>query len=166
MTPTNPDNDFTPFLPTTYNIPEESDRMPSYLVDNLSNFADVINDKVIGAYTEDVASQNGKKFSYDTTKKVRNGAQAIARIKSFVPQTIPLPIDDVNEQFVISLAYGSASLPCSKVGAGDGDYFSFFSEGNVKIQFTMSDTKLVITTNGTTAAYSGFIIIEFIRDGT
>jgi hypothetical protein len=164
--PTDPSNLFTPFLPATFNIPEEDDRQRIFLNDKLSAISDVVNDKKIGAYTQDTENFNGNKFIYDTTKIVRNGYQAIARIKSFIPQTITLPIPNVNSQFIISLVYGSASKPCSAVGAGDGDYFSFFSRGDARIGFSMSDTQLVINTDGNRAAYQGFIIIEYIRNGT
>jgi hypothetical protein len=163
--PTDPSNLFTPFLPSTYSVPEEEDRRRTFLVDNLSNFSDVINDKKIGMYVQNAENFNGNKFFYDTTKKLRNGYQAIARITSFIPQTIPLPIPNVNTQFVISHVWGSASLPCTAVGANNGVYFSFFSQGDARIQFSMSDTQLIITTNGTTANYQGFIFIEYIRDG-
>ncbi len=116
-------------------------------------------------YVQEAENLNGNKFFYDTTSKTRNGYQAIARITSFVPQTIPLPIPNVNPQFVVSHVWGSASLPCTSTGAGDGIYFSFFCEGDSRIQFTMTDTELIITTNGTTASYQGFIFIEYIRDG-
>src|SRR5574338_378915 len=86
-------------------------------------------------------------------------------------QKIPMEINvfpppDINPQFVVTNIWGSASKPCSAVGAGDGDYFSFYSEGNSKITFTMSDTQIVITTTMDMTAYSGFIIIEYVRDGT
>lgn len=163
--PTNPSELFTPFLPSTYNLPEENDRWKEWLGSNLSDISDVVNDKKIGAYTESAQNFNGEKWIYDTTKKVRNGYQSVLRITSFIPGTYPLPILQVNPQFVISHIWGSASLPCTAIGAGDGDYFSFMNQGNTRIQFTMSDTQIVITTNGTTAAYSGFIVIEYIRDG-
>lgn len=165
-TPSNPIEPFSPFLPTTYNIPKEKDRIEVFMVDTFADIADVVNAKRIGNYTQDAETQNGCKYAYDTTKKVRNGAQAIARIKSFKTESIPLPIKDVNPQFIISLVYGSASKPCSSVGAGDGDYFSFMSQGDARIQFTMSDTTLNITATAPMAAYQGLIIIEFIRDGT
>jgi hypothetical protein len=164
--PTNPIAPFSPFLGSTYDLPEEADRLKTSLSDNFSLFADTINDKKIGAYTENTETQNGNKFSYDTTKKVRNGSQAISRITSFVTQSIPLPISNVNSQFIISLVYGSASKPCSAVGSNDGDYFSFFSQGDARIQFTMTDTTLNITATAPMVDYQGFIVIEFIRDGT
>lgn len=164
-TPTNPIEPFSPFLPSTFNIPEEEDRLKTWLGEKFSQTADCVNDKKIGAYTQDAESLNGEKWSYDTTKKVRNGYQVVARIQSFINQTIPLPVGDVNPQFVVSLVYGSASRPCTSVGAGDGDYFSFMAAGDTRISFTMSDTQIIITTDGMRAAYSGFIVIEFIRDG-
>ncbi len=165
-TPTNPINRFTPFLPSTYNLPEEQDRWKEWLGSNLSDITDVINDKKIGAYTQDAESFNGNKFIYDTVKRVRTGYQSILRVTSFVPGTFSLPVDNVNPQFIISHVWGSASKPCSAVGVGDGNYFSFHNQGDVRIQFTVSDTQIVITTNGTTAGYNGFIFIEYIRDGS
>jgi hypothetical protein len=166
MTPTNPGAPFTPFIPTTYNIPEEDDRQKIFLQDTFNKFSDVVNDKTIGAFTQDTEEFNGEKWIYDNTRTLRNGYQAIARIKSFIPQTIPLPIGDVNSQFIMTLTYGTASFPCTAVGANDGVYFSFFSQGDARIQFTVSDTQIIITTNGTTSAYQGFIIIQYVRDGT
>ena len=165
-TPTNPQNLFSPFLPATYNIPEDEERLRVFLNETLSANSDVTNDKMIGSFTQDTENFSGAKFIYDTTKKVRNGFQAIARVKSFTNGLIiPLPVKDVNPQFIVSHVWGSASLPCTSVGAGDGVYFSFFSQGDARIQFQMTDTTLTITTNGTTAAYQGFIVIEYIRDG-
>ncbi len=165
-TPTNPQNDFTPFLPTTVNFPEEEDRFKVFLVDLFSKYADIVNDKTIGGFTENSQEFNGEKWSYDTTKKIRNGFQAIARVTSFVNGlVIPVPVGDVNPQFVVSLVYGSASLPCTAVNANDGDYFSFMAQGDPRISFTMSDTIITITTDGGRANYSGFIVLQFIRDG-
>lgn len=165
MIPTNPGELFTPFLPTTYNVPEEDDRQKIFLQDTFNNFADIVNDKMIGSFTQNSENFSGATFIYDSTKSQRNGYQVIARILSFVPQTIPLPVNNVNPQFIMTHVYGTASLPCSAVGAGDGDYFSFFCEGSPRIQFSVSDTQIVITTNGTTAAYQGFIILSYVRDG-
>ncbi len=165
MTPTNPQEPFTPFLPTTFNIPVEDDEYRRFLNETFCNMADVINDKTIGGYTESAESFNGQKWNYDTTKKTRNGYQAIARIASFTPQTIPMPVGNINPQFVITHAWGSASLTCSAVGAGDGRYFSFFEQGDARIQFVMTDLDITITTNGLMSGYSGFIIIEYLRDG-
>lgn len=163
----NPSELFSPFLPTTYNVPEEEDRRKSFLVDNFSTMADVINDKKIGAYTQATESFNGNKFSYDTTSKVRNGYQALVRIKSY-PNTGVMTVSppmDINPQFVVSNMWGSASKPPTKTGAGDGNYFTFQSSGNPLISFTMTDMAIVITTTADLSAYSGFIIIEYIRDG-
>lgn len=164
-TPTTPQELFTPFLPSTYNIPEEDDRLKNFLVDKFSGFSDVINDKKIGIYVQSAENFNGNKFWYDTTQKTRNGYQAIARFKSFVSGSYPMPIPDVNPQFVISHVWGSASKPCTAVGSGDGDYFSFMAKGDSRISFTMSDTTIVITATGPMASYQGFIVIEYIRDG-
>lgn len=164
-TPTNPREPFVPWIPAFVTVPTDQERTRTFLQEKFSQHADVINDKMIGAFTQSSEEFSGAKFSYDTTKKVRNGYQTFARIKSWIPQTIPMPIGDVNPQWVASQIYGTANLPCTAVGAGNGIYFSFFSQGDARIQFTVSDTQIVITTNGTTAAYSGFIFISYIRDG-
>ena len=163
--PTNPSELFTPFLSTTYNVPEDEDRIKVFLVDRFSNFADVINDKKIGAYTQSTENFNGEKWIYDTTSKVRNGFQSVARFTSFVSGSYPMPIGEINPQFIVSHVWGSASKPCSSIGAGDGDYFSFMSKGDPRISFTMSDTIITVTATGQMAAYQGFIVIEYIRDG-
>jgi hypothetical protein len=170
----NPSELFSPFLPTTYNVPEEDERFRVFLVDQFSNFADVVNDKKIGVYLQAAESFNGESWFYKTTGITRNGYQAIAYIPSF-PNTGTLiltrnttpqyPIPNVNTQFVVTQVWGSASKLCSAVGAGDGDYFSFFSQGNVKISFTMSDTQIVITTTTNMSSYSGFIVVEYLRNG-
>jgi hypothetical protein len=172
--PSNPIEPFSPFLPSTYNVPEEEDRQRVFFVDKFSNFADVINDKKIGVYLQNAETFNGNKYFYDTTAKTRNGYQVLARIPSFpntgvlvltVNTTPQYPLTDVNPQFVVSQVWGSASKPCSAVGAGDGDYFSFYSQGDSRISFTTSDTTITITTTTNLSAYTGFIFIEFIRDG-
>ncbi len=162
--PTNPSELFSPFLPATYNIPEDESKLREFLNERLSAISDVSNDKMIGSFTQNTQDFSGAKFIYDTTKKVRNGYQTLIRVLSFIPQVITLPFQ-INPQFIISEVYGSASLPCSAIGAGDGVYFSFMSQGDARIQFQMTDTTITITTNGTTAAYQGFIIISFIHDG-
>lgn len=173
--PTNPQEPFSPFLPATVIVPEEQDRVRTFLVDKFSAISDVVNNKKIGAYTQATSTQNGEKWSYKVTSKVRNGSQAIAFIPSYpnagvltlTRATVPqYPIDDINPQFVISLSYGTASKPCSAVGAGDGDYFTFMNQGDSRISWTMSDTTIVITTTTDLRAYSGFIVVHFIRDGT
>lgn len=163
--PTNPQEPFSPFLPTTVNYPKEQDRLPSFLEENLANYADVINDKKIGIYMDQAETFNGEKWFYISTTNTRNGYQAIAYIPSFITQTIPLPIENVNPQFIVTDVWGSASKPCSAVGAGDGDYFSFYSQGDARIQFSMSDTSIIINTDAARAAYSGFIIVEYLRNG-
>jgi hypothetical protein len=155
---------FTPFLPSTYNMPEENDRWKEFLGKTFSEFSDVINDKKIGTYLP-VESLNGEEWGYDTTTKIRNGYQAILRFKSFITGTYPLPIQNITPQFIITHVWGSASLPCSATGAGDGRYFSFFGEGNADIQFTMTDTEIILTASGPMADYQGFIVIEYLRDG-
>lgn len=172
--PENPSNLFTPFLPSTYDPPNEEDRLDLYLAENFSNFADVINDKKIGLYVPS-ENFNGEKWGYITTKKVRNGYQIIAYIASFIDQTFLLPIANINQQLIITHTWGSASLPTTSLGAGSGDYFSFMPMGDTRISYTLSDIaappstftgfKIVITTDGMRASYSGFIVIEFLHDG-
>jgi hypothetical protein len=169
--PTNPMDPFSPFLPTTYNIPQDDD-LKSFLNDSFCRISDVVNDKKIGPYTQTVENQNGEKWFYINTKTTRNGYQTIAYIPSYTnPLVLTLtsdpqfPIQNIDPQFVITQLYGTASKPCSKVGAGDGDYFSFTNEGNSKISFTMSDTQIVITTTVNLTAYKGFIVIHYLRNG-
>lgn len=158
---------FSPFLPTTYNIPEEDDRIKVFLTDNMANFADVINDKRIGTFVQEIETQNGEKWWYKSTQVIRNGYQTIIYIPSYpaagsVTYTVPL---SVNTEFVITQVWGSASKPCTAIGAGDGDYFSFYSEGNSKITFTMSDTDILITVTMDMSSYSGFIVIQYLKNG-
>ena len=168
MNPTNPQELFSPFLPATDTVPIEQDRLRTFLVDKFSALADVTNDKKIGCYTQNVESFNGEKWIYLTPSKVRNGYQSIAYIPAYPNAgvlTIPNPISNINPQFVITHVWGSASKPCTAVGAGDGNYFSFMTLGNSNIKFTVSDTTIVITTTVDLSAYSGFIVIEYVRDG-
>lgn len=167
--PTNPSNLFTPYLPATYNIPEEDDRLRTFLNDQLSAISDVVNDKKIGAYTESAESFSGEKWIYFTTKKVRNGYQIIAFIRNLPNAgvvSIPNPIPRVSPQLVVTHTWGSASRPCSAIGAGDGDYFSFFTKGNPDITYILSDTTITITTTIDLSAYSCFIVIEYLHDGS
>jgi hypothetical protein len=161
--PTNPSVLFTPFIESTFNIPEEEDRLKAFLNDVLSNITDVVNDKKIGAYTDSVENFNGNTLIYITTTKVRNGYQSMVYIPSFISETITQPIPNINNQFVITKTWGSASLPPTTPGTGD--YFSFMPMGDTRISYTMSDTQIVITTDGARASYSGFIFIEYLRDG-
>lgn len=163
--PTNPSNLFTPFLPATFSIPEEEDRARTFLVDTFSSITDVLNNKKIGTYTEDTENFNGEVWAYDSTKKTRNGYQIIKRFTSFVTGTYTMPLGDVNPQFRATLVYGTASKPCSAVGAGDGDYFTFMAQGDARISFTMSDTVINITATGPMASYDGYIVINYLRAG-
>lgn len=172
--PTNPSELFSPFLPTTYNIPEEEDRLNTFLVDRFSGFADVINDKKIGLYVQNAENFNGEKWFYKTTQITRNGYQTIAYIPSLPNNTTltlttssnpAFPLLNVNPQFVVTNVFGSASKPCSATGAGDGNYFSFMSQGDGRITFTMSDTQIVIVTTTDLSGYIGFIVIEYLRNG-
>ncbi len=179
--PTEPSNLFSPFLPTTYNYPEEEDRIRVFLTDNFSNFADVINDKKLGVIVNKTETFSGEKWWYKNTKINRNGYQVIAYILSFpnigtLTLTLPnipesavslqdYPIVNVNPELIVTHVWGSASKPCSAIGAGDGVYFSFFSQGDSRITFTMTDIAIVITTTVNLSAYSGFIVIEYLRNG-
>lgn len=166
-TPTNPQNDFTVFLPTTVNFPEEQERLKTFLVDLFSSYADVINDKTIGAYTESAQSFNGQKWIYDNPRRTRNGFQWVARVTQYPNAGVlilPSP-SDINPQFRITHIWGSASKPCSAVGAGDGNYFSFMNRGDPRVTFDMSDLFITITTTVDLTAYDGYITIEYVRDG-
>lgn len=163
-TPSNVQNSFTPFLPSTYNLPEEDDRFREWLGTTLSSISDVVNDKKIGSYQPSEVL-NGELWIYDTTQKVRNGYQFILRFTSFVSGTYPLPITNVNPQLIVTHVWGSASLPCTAVGAGDGRYFSFYGQGNADIQFVMTDTSIILTASAPMANYQGFIVVEYLRDG-
>jgi hypothetical protein len=176
-TPTNPIELFTPFLPSTYDVPNEKDRLDAFLVEKFCNFADVINDKKIGAYTQEAENLNGEKWIYKVVSKVRSGYQAIAYIASYpnsgvltltLTSTPAFPISNINSQFVITNLWGSASKPCTdpdNTTNGNGDYFSFYSQGDTRVSFTMSNKQIIITTTTNLSAYSGFIVIEYVRDG-
>ncbi len=173
--PINPQEPFTPFLPTTYNIPEEEDRVRTFLQDQFAQHSDVINDKKVGVYVAETPTLNGNKHWYASTKITRNGYQSFVFIKS-LPNTGTIvltrttdpayPIDDVQPEFLMWHLWGTASKPPSALNAGDGDFFSFFCQGDARITFTMSDTTLTITTTTDLSAYYGFIVAEFIRAGT
>lgn len=166
-TPTNPINDFSPFLPTTVNFPEEQERLRTFLVDLFAAYADVVNDKTIGAFTESAQEFDGEKWIYDDIKRTRNGFRWVARVAQY-PNTgvlvLPSP-DDINPQFRITHIWGSASKPCSVVGAGDGDYFSFMNRGDPRVIFDMNDLVITITTTLDLTAYDGYIVVEYVRDG-
>jgi len=165
--PTNPSELFTPFLPSTYNLPEENDRWADFLGKTFSEVSDVVNDKIIGCMTQNVSSQNGRKLIFDTTRKVRNGSQYMARVVDYPAGgvlVLPMP-PNINPQWVIYQVWGSASKPPTALNAGDGDFFSFYNEGSSKITFTMTDLNITITTVGLGTGYSGFIFLDFIPDG-
>ena len=164
--PNNPQDLFSPFLPATYTIPEDADRLTTFLVDKLSNFADVINDKKIGVYTQSVSSLNGNKFVYDTTSRVRTGYQYLARVASYPANSslVLPPPPNINNQFAVFQVWGSASKPATTPGTAD--YFSFYGEGNSKISFTFSDQAITITTTALGSGYSGFICVDYVADGS
>lgn len=170
----NPSNLFTPFLPSTVNIPEEEDRRRSFLVDKFSTYAEIINDKKIGIVSNETENFSGGKYYYITTKKIRNGYQTMVHIKSLpnaailvlsLTSTPGFPIESINPEFVITHVFGSASLPNSAIGSNDGNYFSFHNRGDPRITFDMSDTEITITTIVDLSSYSAFFFIEYVRDG-
>ena len=178
---TNPIEQFSPFLPTTFNIPEEGDRLNSFIEENFASFTDIINSKKIGTVIDQVSVFNGELWSYTDPTVFRNGYTAMAYIESYpntgtLTLTLPstpasagsvqnYPIPDVNDTFVITELYGTASKPPSDTGAGDGNFFAFMCEGDARISFTMTDTVIVITTTGDYTEYSGFIFISYLRNG-
>ena len=153
--PINPQEPFTPFLPTTYNFPEEEDRAKTFLQDQLAQHSDVINDKKIGVYIAGIPILNGNKHWYGNTQITRNGYQSFVFIKS-LPNTGTLtinansspsyPISDIQPEFLMWNVWGTASKPPTALNAGNGDFFSFMAQGDSRISFTMSDTVLTITT--------------------
>ena len=165
--PTNPINLFTPFLPSTFNMPDEEGRRVEWLGSTFSGISDVVNSKKIGSYTHSAINFNGEEWIF-IKNKVRNGYQIILYIAS-LPNAdtliIPNPIIDINPQFVITLTYGTASKPCTSTGAGDGDYLTFMNRGDPRIFWDMSDTTITITTTIDLSLYSGFLVIHFLRDG-
>lgn len=173
--PTNPSELFSPFLPTTYNIPADKDTAENFLEDTFARISDVSNDKTIGTFVQSTQNFNGEKWFYLDPRITRNGYQSIYQIPS-LPNTSTLtidvnsdptfPITNIQPEFVVTHVWGSASLPNSAVGAGDGDYFSFMAQGDSRISFTLSDTVLTITTTVDLSAYSGFIVIQYLRAGT
>jgi hypothetical protein len=173
-TPTNPIELFTPFLPATYNVPEEEDRLRTFLVDKLSMISDLVNDKRIGTFIQAMESLNGEKWFYAVTGVTRNGYQAIAYIPS-LPATGVLiltltsmpafPVSNINPTFVITQTWGTASKPPTATGAGNADFFTYLNQGDSRISYTMSDTVITITTTVDLSAYSGFIVVQYLRDG-
>jgi len=166
-TPTNPQNDFSPFLPTTVNFPEEGERLKTFLVDTFSQYADVVNDKTIGAFTQSAQEFDGEKWIYDDPRITRNGFRWVARVTQY-PNAGVLVLDspnDINEQFRITHVWGSASKPPSALFAGDADYFSFFNRGDPRVTFDMNDLTITITTTVDLTAYDGYIVAEYVRDG-
>lgn len=174
-TPINPAEPFSPFLPTTYNIPEEEDRVNTFLQDQFAQHSDVINDKKIGVYVEETPTLNGNKHWYANTRVTRNGYQSFVFINGLPNAGVLVidansdpayPINDVQPEFLMWHVWGTASLPPTAEGAGDGDFFSFMAQGDSRISFTMTDTVLTITTTVDLSAYYCFIVCEFIRAGT
>ncbi len=171
-TPENPSELFSPFLPSTYNVPEENERLNEFLGSTLSDFSDVVNDKKIGQYIDANSLQNGEEWWYKSTKINRNGFQAMAFIPSFPNAGVLIltltsdprfPIQNINEEFVVTHTWGDASRP--PTAPGTGDYFSFMAQGDTRVSYTMSDNTIVITTTVDMRAYSGFIVVEFLRRG-
>ncbi len=164
--PTNPSNLFSPFLPSTYNVPEEEDRRLEWLGATLSEVSDVVNDKVIGMFVENAENFNGHKVFFDSTKKLRNGYRFLLRIKSYPntgPLVIPLPII-FTDQFSVIQVWGSASKPPTAT-PNSGEYFSFYSEGNSRITFIMTERQVTITTTADMTLFSGIIVVDYLKDG-
>jgi hypothetical protein len=148
-------------------MPDGEGRSEEFVGKTFSQISDVVNDKVIGMFVQETNTFNGHKYFYDDPGKLRNGYRFLLRVESYPNAgllVIPLPIE-VNEQFIVSQVWGSASKPPTATGAGDGEYFSFFSEGDSRITFVMTDTEVTITTTANMTAYSGFIIVDNILDG-
>lgn len=173
--PINPQEPFSPFLPTTYNFPEEEDRAQTFLQDQLAQHSDIINDKKIGVYLTERPTLNGNKHWYGNTRVTRNGYQSFVFIRSLPNAGVLVltgatnpsyPIDDVQPELLMWHVWGTASKPPTSEGAGDGDFFSFMNQGDTRISFTMTDTVLTITTTVDLSSYYCFIVAEFIRAGT
>lgn len=166
MNNTNPAETFTPFLPSTFNSPEDEDTFKRWIGEKLTLFSDVINDKTIGVFTDTVSSLNGLKASYDTTSKTRTGYNYLARIASYPANgVLVLAVPPMmNPQFAVFQVWGSASkVPTTP---GTGDYFSYMAKGDTRISFTFTDQAITVTTNALGAGYSGFICIVYVADGT
>lgn len=172
--PSNPSELFSPFLPTTYNIPVDKETGDNFLEDTFARIADVVNDKTIGTFVQSSQNFNGEKWFYLNPRITRNGYQAIYQISNLpnastltidVNSNPPFPITDIQPEFVVTDLYGTASLPPTSVGAGDGDYFKYNNRGDPRIIFDMSDTQLVITSTVDLSSYSGFIVIKYLRAG-
>ena len=173
LTP-NPQENFTPFLPSTFNIPEEDDRLRTYLGETFTQIVDVVNDKKIGTMTQAAENFSGGAWVFKVNGVVRSEYQTICYIPSYpnagvltigLSGTPQYPIANVNNQLVITQLYGTASKPPTSTGAGDGDYFSFKNQGDSRISFSMSDIQIIITSTTDLRKYSGFIVINYIRNG-
>lgn len=170
----NPIDPSTPFLGSLFSIPQEDDRFDVFILDQFNDFVDAINDKKIGILSDQSENFNGEVWGYTTSKIVRNGYQTFVYIASYpntgiltisLTSTPTYPIAGVNPEFTVTQVLGSASKPCSATGAGDGRYFSFMPQGDTRISFTMSDIEIVITTTVDLSAYSGYIVINYLRNG-
>jgi len=159
----NPQNLFTPFLTTTFNIPEQ-ERIPSFLNEQFANISDVVNQKKIGVYGP-YENFNGELWYYKTTHVERNGYQAILYLPSLFSGTYPLPIQGIDPNFVITELWGSCSKPPTAVGAGNGDYAMFMTQGNPAVTFSMNDLNIVVNETGL-SAYSAFFVFKNLRAGT
>lgn len=172
--PIDPSNLFTPFLPASYNIPKEDDRLEVFLQDKLTIFADVINQKKIGTIVQASENFNGDTYFYRTTQITRNGYHALAYIP-ILPNTGTIvltrdtepqfPIPNITNEFVISDLWGTASLPPSNTGSGNGNFIKFNNRGDPRIFFDMSDTTITLTTTVDLSSYIGLIFVTYIRNG-
>ena len=159
---------YTPFLPTTQNIPEGEESQKFFFNDQFASMADAINTKTIGIYSA-AEQQNGEQWLYGNTKamvqRVRNGLQTILFIPSLVSESIPNPVQNIDQNFIMTEVFATATLPATAKGAGDGNYFTFNCQGDSRVSFTVSDTTIAITTNGTLAGYQAFIVQKYIKSG-
>ena len=160
--------DFSPFLPTTQNIPKDEKSFDYFLNDQFALIADAVNLKTIGIFST-AEQQNGENWYYGSTtiqvQKTRNGLQTVLFIPSLVSGPIPNPVQNIDGNFIMTEVYGTASKLASAIGAGDGDYFTFVNEGNSHVSFTVSDTTITITTDGSLSAYQAFIVQKYIKSG-
>ena len=74
-----------------------------------------------------------------------------------------VPIQNLNSNFLMTLCYGTASLPQTST-PGTGDYFSFMAQGDSRISFTVSDTTFTITTTTDLSSYKGVFVFEYIKN--
>ena len=157
----------TPFLPTGIQIPIEEDRLRTYLVDTISDISYTMNNKTIGTFA--VTEQyNGELWNYGTTteqvQKTRNGFQILLYFPSLTNgASQPNPIPNIDANTIMTMCYGTATLPFTTPGSAV--YFSFLGNGDSRIQLSVTDQTVTITTDGTLDAYQGYVILQYIKAG-